>query len=240
MNIVISQPMFFPWAGMFEQIRLSDVYVYYSDVAFTKGFFNRVQVKTKSGMVWMTVPLSKQTRGQAICETRIDDNQDWRYKHRELLRHAYARAPYRDDMLQIVDSVYGKRYETLDELSKESVAAVCQYLGLENSRQFLDIRELAVNGGGSQRLLDTVLALDGDTYITGHGARNYLDHGLFEAANIRVGYMDYRKTPYPQLHGEFTPYVSVLDLIANTGNASGDYLDSEAIDWKEFIQDERH
>ncbi len=50
--------------------------------------------------------------------------------------------------------------------------------------------------------------------------------------------MDYRKTPYPQLHGEFTPYVSILDLIANTGGESGDYINSGTIYWKEFLQDE--
>ncbi len=238
MNIVISQPMFFPWVGMFEQIRLGDVYVYYSYVSFSKGFVNRVQVKTAQGFVWMTVPLSKQKRGQAICEIRINENQDWRHKHRELLRHAYARTPYRDDMLQIVDSVYSQQHATLDDLSKASIAAVCRYLGLEESRRFLDIRELDVGGSSSQRVLDTVLALDGDTYITGLGARNYLDHELFEAANVRVNYMDYRKTPYPQMHGEFTPYVSILDLIANTGGESGDYINSESIYWKEFLQDE--
>jgi len=238
-NIVISQPMFFPWVGMFEQIRLADVYVHYSDVPFSKGsFVNRVQVKTAHGIVWMTVPLSKQQLGQPICEVRINYQKDWRHKHRELLRQAYARTPYQDDVLQIVDSVCSEPHATLDELSKASIAAVCGYLGLEESRRFLDIRELDVGGGSSQRVLDTVLALDGDTYTTGLGARNYLDHELFEAANVRVNYMDYRKTPYPQMHGEFTPYVSILDLIANTGGESGDYIHSESIYWKEFLQNE--
>ena len=45
--VVISQPMLFPWVGMFEQIRLADVYVHYTDVQFSKGsFVNRVQIKT--------------------------------------------------------------------------------------------------------------------------------------------------------------------------------------------------
>ncbi len=56
--VVISQPMLFPWAGMFEQIRLADVYVHYPDVQFSKGSFtNRVQVKTAGGSRWLTLPL---------------------------------------------------------------------------------------------------------------------------------------------------------------------------------------
>ena len=222
---------------MFEQIRLSDIYVHYSDVPFSRGtFVNRVQVKTAQSVVWMTVPLVKQKLGQAICETRINYQKDWRHKHRELLRQSYAQTPYQEDMLQIVDSVYSEQHETLDELSKASIDAVCRYLGFDESRRFLDIRELDVGGSSSQRVLDTVLALGGDTYTTGHGARNYLDHELFEAANVRVNYMDYRKTPYPQMHGEFTPFVSILDLIANTGGESRNCINSETIFWKEFLE----
>jgi hypothetical protein len=238
-NIVISQPMFFPWPGIFEQIRLSDVYVHYSDVQFSKGSFaNRVQIKTPNGIAWMTVPLSKHKLGQAICDTRISYEKDWRRKHRKLLERAYETAPFRNEMMTIVDSVYSEKHTTLDEISKASIAAVCYYLGLEQSCRFIDIRDLEVGGNTSQRVLDTVLALGGDTYTTGHGAKNYLDHDLFEAANVTVSYMDYRKTPYPQLHGEFTPYVSVLDLIANTGDQSSDFINSETVYWKEFLHRE--
>jgi cephalosporin hydroxylase len=35
--------------------------------------------------------------------------------------------------------------------------------------------------------------------------------------------MDYQKVPYEQGHGEFTPFVSILDAIANCGNAAVNY-----------------
>src|SRR5271165_5531971 len=79
MNVVISQPMFFPWVGMFEQIRLADVYIHYSDVQFSKGgFVNRVQIKTASGIKWLTVPLEGVSLGQKINQVRIDDRRAWR------------------------------------------------------------------------------------------------------------------------------------------------------------------
>lgn len=228
--------MFFPWVGMFEQIRLADVYVHYSDVPFSKGsFVNRVQVKTAAGVVWMTIPLRDLALGQPICDVEVNYQKDWRHKHRETLKQAYAEAPYCKDMLDIVDSVYANRHSTIDALSIASLEAVFDYLDFGDERRLLDIRELGIGGGRSQRVLDTVLAVGGDTYTTGHGARNYLDHELFDDANVRVNYMDYRKTPYPQLHGPFTPFVTVLDLIANTGGASTRYIHSDAVYWKEFL-----
>jgi hypothetical protein len=94
---------------------------------------------------------------------------------------------------------------------------------------------LGIDGASSSRVLDIVLALGGRRYITGHGARNYLDHGLFEEAGVRVEYMDYQRLPYPQQHGQFTPYVSVLDLIANCGPEGRKFICSGSVYWKEFI-----
>jgi hypothetical protein len=95
--------------------------------------------------------------------------------------------------------------------------------------------EMTIGGESSRRVLDIVLAVGGNVYVTGHGARNYLDHELFERAGVQVRYMDYRKAAYPQLHGEFTPYVSVLDLIANVGADGVRFIDSPSVHWKEFL-----
>ena len=57
-SVVITQPMYFPWIGMLEQMRLADHFVSYAGAAFSKGgFTNRVQVKTANGVHWLTVPL---------------------------------------------------------------------------------------------------------------------------------------------------------------------------------------
>ena len=97
---------------------------------------------------------------------------------------------------------------------------------------------MGIAGAGSQRVVDIVKALGGRRYITGWGARNYLDHQLFEDSAIRVEYMDYQALPYAQLHGDFTPYVSVLDLAANMGREGSDYIRSGTSYWRQWM--ERH
>ena len=239
MNVVISQPMFFPWAGMFEQIRLADVYVHYGDVQFSKGSFtNRVQIKTAQGSKWLTVPLQQFSLGQVIDEVLLDTHSNWRRQHLAQLKQAYAAAPYCKDMLALVESVYQQPHITIGQLSRDSMAACCRYYGLDVGRRFIEIGSLGIGGASSQRVRDIVKVLGGTRYITGHGARHYLDHQLFEDARIRVEYMDYQKRPYPQLHGEFTPYVSLLDLIANTGPQGIDCIVSGTHYWKDFLKNE--
>jgi hypothetical protein len=232
-KIVISQPMFFPWAGLFEQVRLADIFVHYDDVAISQGrsFIKRVQIKTPDGIQWLTVPV--QHGSKLIKEIHVDDAQDWRGKHLKTLERVYAKAPYVDEMLSLVQQVYAQPTSLLSELNRSSIEAVAAYLGF--APKFAVSSDFGTITSSSQKLLDLMLYLGGTVYITGHGARNYLDHALFEKHEIQVEYMEYRRQPYPQLYGPFDPHVTVLDLIANVGPHAPDYLCSGTLPWKEFV-----
>jgi hypothetical protein len=51
--------------------------------------------------------------------------------------------------------------------------------------------------------------------------------------------MEYERRPYQQLHRSFDPHVSILDLIANCGQAGRQYIASSTIDWREFLARQR-
>ena len=95
---------------------------------------------------------------------------------------------------------------------------------------------MGIAGTGSARVLAICQTLGAERYVTGDGAREYLDHESFETAGIRVEYLDYAKQPYPQLHGAFTPFVSALDLAANCGRAGREVIASGTVYWKDFAR----
>jgi len=234
-TVAISQPMYFPWVGILEQIRLADVFVHLDDAQFSKGsFFNRVQVKTAQGTPWLSVPLAQGPLGEPLNETRIAVGR-WKRKHIQTLTQAYAAAPFRKEMLALAESVMAQDFPSIANLSAASTESVADYFGMRPS-QVLRSSELDIPGTGSDRVLAICSALNADRYITGHGARNYLDHELFEESGIRVEYLDYLKLSYPQLHGEFVPFVSSLDLIANCGRDGESVLCSPSIYWRDFLQ----
>ena len=76
----------------------------------------------------------------------------------------------------------------------------------------------------------------GTRYVTGHGAANYLDHEAFVAAGVAVEYMAYSKTPWPRQTPGFTPFASILDLVAHTGLDAGRYLRPATVDWRTFLR----
>lgn len=234
--VVISQPMYFPWIGMLQQIRLSDIFVYYDDVQYSRGgYLNRVQIKTGQGVRWLTVPLQDFRLGQLINEVRIDNRKDWKRSHFDQLQQCYKAAPFRLDMLDLVDDVFSRSHEVIGDLASASTNALVRYFsGIGDENSFRTSSSLNVPGSSSQRVIDICLALNAKTYLTGHGARNYLNHEAFEENGVAVAYIDYELDEYPQLHDDFTPYVSSLDLIANCGTEGVSLIKGKHESWRSF------
>lgn len=236
-TVVISQSMYFPWCGLLDQVRLADVFVHYDDVHYARGFFSRVQVKTEHGTKWLSVPLRDQHRGQTIDECRIDHSNEWRRKHRDVLRQALRKAPHLSGTMAVVDDVFAGDHDSLGALGRATIRTLARAFGLPEPK-YLHSADLGVGGSSSQRLCDITAAIGGSVYLTGHGALNYLDHSIFEARGIEVRYMDYAVGPWPQDHGGFTPYVTALDALAHLGPAAATALRSTTLHWSDAL--ERH
>ncbi len=231
-TVVISQPMYFPWAGFMAQMRLADVFVWLDDAQFSKGSFtNRVQVHLPGKQVWMTVPLRDKT-GRAIRDLAAKDD-GWRASHRDLLVQSLRRTTFRDSAMACFDAAMSEE-RIVDVLIASAKACAAKLSALP--RQIVRSSDLAIEGSGWPRVLDIVRHLSGTRYVTGHGARQYLDHEAFEAQGIAVEYMDYQVRPWPQHDTTFTPYVTALDLIARIGPEAASHLIPRTMPWRDFIE----
>jgi hypothetical protein len=61
-------------------------------------------------------------------------------------------------------------------------------------------------------------ATGADTYLAGSDGARYMDLGQFASAGIGVRAQRYEHPVYPQIHGEFVPYLSGLDLLLTAGD----------------------
>ncbi len=234
-RVVISQPMFFPWVGFFEQLQLADRYVIYDTAAFSKGSFtNRVQIPVVGETCkWLTLPLVKFPLGTPIQSLQLRPEVEWMPRHQAFLEQVYQKAPFKKDMLALVQEVYAQSTAFAMPLILKSMQVVCDYYDLAFQPLYASELLLETVADKSGKVLQMVQACKGTVYITGSGALNYLDHQRFEEQQIQVRYMDYAKKAYPQLTTDtFNPYVSILDLIANVGPEGKAFFAPKTIDWK--------
>jgi WbqC-like protein family len=221
---VVLQPSYLPWLGYFAQLKQSDVFVIYDDVQFDKnGWRNRNRIKTAQGAQWLTVPVL--TTGQQRPTNRdvaIDNKQAWRKKHLAALRQNYARAPYFAQTMTTFEALYAQNWHRLLDLNVACFDAVNRLLGLQREIRFAS--ELDVEGQGAERLVGICSKLDADRFFEGAAGRDYIDDTLFTDAGIAIEYQDYQHPVYPQLHGDFIPFLSVVDLLFNCGPKSLEIL----------------
>lgn len=231
-RVVISQPMYLPWAGFMAQMAMADVFVWLDDAQFSKGSFtNRIQVKLPAGPKWMTVPLEGTGNFQRICDLAAK-GQDWIASHRQMLAQSFRGYPATATSLALFDTAMALPGTLCDRLIA-GAEAQAHALGCLPPR-ILRASALGIEGTSSDRVLRLVQAAGGDHYLTGHGAIAYLDHESLNAAGIAVSYMNYAPLPWPQAHGGFTPYVTGLDLLAATGPSAPGHLRPASIDWRAF------
>ena len=61
--------------------------------------------------------------------------------------------------------------------------------------------------------------------MSGPAARDYIEDAIFEEKDIKLTWFDYAGYPeYPQLWGEFSHQVTILDLLFNCGKEAHRYM----------------
>lgn len=216
-TVVVLQPGYLPWLGFFDQLRRADVFVYYDDVQYDKhGWRNRNRIKTQDGPRWLTVPVRHGSDGfPKILDVEIDGRTPWVRKHLASVRQAYARAPCLDRYLPPLEDLLQRKWERLVDLDIACAELMAGWFGLR--RRIERSSTLGVHGERSQRLVDICRHYGASTYVSGVAAEAYLDVDLFQQNGIAVEWQRYTHPVYPQLHGEFVPYLSALDLLFNCG-----------------------
>lgn len=242
-SLVITQPMYIPWKGIIEQLRLSDIFVYYDDVQLPKGggkgrsFETRVQLKTPNGWKWLSIPIDRSKGGYLLIRDAKFANNEWRESHIGSLQMNYRTAPFFQEVWsQLIEKIYSFTTNFLSEFNINTINCILDYLKIK--RPFFLSSDLGINTQlrKSERVLAICEYFSATHYITGWGARNYIDHELFDKNGIEIRYMDYNLDEYPQLWLPFNPFVSILDLLFNAGPNSINYLKSSTMDWRKFLK----
>ncbi|MEO8761763.1 MAG: WbqC family protein [Bacteroidia bacterium] len=224
-KVLITQSNYIPWKGYFDNINAVDEFVVYDDMQYTKrDWRNRNQIKTPQGLLWLTVPVEVKGKFfQKINETQVFDKQ-WGEKHWKTIVANYSKTQYFKQYKDVFESIY--KDETLNTITSINISFIKAINSILNIKtKVIDSREFDLVEGKTERLIDICKKCRATSYFTGPAAKDYMDEQLFLNENIDIYYFDYSGYPeYPQLFGEFSHYVSVLDLIFNVGDNAKNYM----------------
>lgn len=224
MILTAHQPVYLPWLGLFHKIALSDMFCSFDDVQYLKRDWNsRNKIKTQNGDIFLTVPvLTTGHREKPIREMEIDNSTDWRRKHWKSIFINYKKTPYFDKYAPFFEDVYKKDWKYLVEINEYMLRWFLITLGI--TVEYCKASDKHFEGYKSDLVLDMCRKLGANTYVFGTLGKDYAEQDKFAAAGVKIHFQDYKHPVYPQLHGDFIAYMSVLDLLFNCGDKSLDIL----------------
>lgn len=224
-KVAILQSNYIPWKGFFDLIAFVDEFIFYDEVQYTRrDWRNRNLIKTPEGLQWLSVPVKVKGKFlQKIRETQID-GKNWVKSHWGSLQKNYRRTPHYDEITTIIEPIFfSQNHLFLSELNRTFIKAICKYLNINTP--ISDSTDYTLSGNKSERLANICFQSNASEYVSGPSAKNYIDQNLFSELGIDLTWFDYSNYPeYPQLWGQFSNGVSILDLLFNCGRRSPDYM----------------
>lgn len=215
------QPTYLPWLGYFDLMDQSDVFVFLDSVQFDKrSWQQRNRIKSPSGELMLTIPVfSKGKRDQVICEVEIDLTSNFEEKHIKTLEHHYRKAPFFERYTNEIAAILRKRHRYLAELTIELITWLKDTVSIET--ELVKSSSLGVQGRKVELLTNICKSVGAERYLTPVGSKAYIDeNNIFPQNNIELEYQNFEHPVYKQLHGDFIPYLSVIDLLFNEGERS--------------------
>lgn len=209
------QPAYLPWLGYFDKIARADVFVYLDTVQFEKNsFINRNQIKTPQGPMWLTIPVrTKGHTSASLRSTEIDDAQPWRTKHLKSIEMNYRKAPFFEECFPKIENLILKSETNLAEYCFHQLQFWLNEFAIDT--QVVRLSELPIDSVKSDLVLDLCQYFSADYYFSGTLGRNYLIENDFNKLNISIEYQNFKSFTYPQLWGDFVPYLGILDYWMN-------------------------
>lgn len=228
MILSVHQPQYIPWLGFFDKIAKSSAFVFLDKAQYKGGEFqNRNKIRTKAGWSWLTVPVVSKGRGrQSIDSCLIDNSFPWRRQHLKAIKSWYAKAAFFKGHIGFLEDFYSRDWERLVDLNLRLIDYALKELAISTPVYYESA--LNITAAKTKRIIELCKVLNADTYLSGVGAKAYLEEGLFAQAGIKLAYQDFTHPVYQQqfisTQAPFQPFMSVLDLLLNEGEKAKEIL----------------
>ncbi|WP_057760884.1 WbqC family protein [Cytobacillus praedii] len=217
MKIAIMQPYLFPYIGYFQLINAVDTFVIYDDVQFVnRGWINRNHILVNNEKSMFTFSLKKDSSRLKINERFFSMHfKSDRDAFLKKLSSNYKKSQNFVDVYNLIEEILDAmdHAEDISKLIVRSLQRICDYLKIHTP--FVVASELEINpeARGENRIIEINKHLNSTQYINPIGGIELYSSEHFLNHNINLQFLKPRLTKYRQLKDEFTPWLSIIDIL---------------------------
>ena len=217
MRLGIMQPYFLPYVGYFQLLNFCDQFVVYDDLEYTKkGWINRNRIQSNGEIRLISLNLKRDSDYLPIRDRTLADNFD-RTKLLRSIREAYRKAPYFDQVSDLLEPVVLFESNNLFSYLENSISLVCQHLQI--STKMIRSSEVEIDPllRGQERVIGICNQLNAKQYINPIGGISLYDSEAFLTNGVDLKFINSKLSPYAQGNFDFVPALSIIDQIACCG-----------------------
>lgn len=218
MKIAIHQPNFFPWYGYFEKISKSQIFIFLDDAEVHKknlDYLNRTFLLINGKIKYFSVPIKKNFKKKKILEIEIDKKKNWKNDFLNLLNENYKKTKYFDETINVIEKILKYETDKISEFNINSIKKLSYILGIKSKNKISS--SYSLKSTSTERLIDLVKLNNCHHYISGEGAKSYLNTTKFLKENIEITFHKTNIKSYKQNSNSFHSGLSIIDLLMNEG-----------------------
>ena len=214
-TVAIMQPYFLPYIGYWQLIHAVDTFVACDNIKYTKqGWINRNRFLQHGKIEIFSLPLKRDSDSLNIDQRYLADS--FPADRQKLLRRfesAYRLAPNHTEGMDLLSTCLLCDETNLFNYLFHSIKQVCGYLDIKT--ELIVSSSLSMNHGlkAEERVMATCKVLEATDYLNLSGGKSLYDKQHFAEHGIRLHFQDMPHCTYPQFDYEFTPNLSIIDLI---------------------------
>jgi hypothetical protein len=221
--VSIHQPHYLPWLGLIAKIACSDIFIVLDNVQFEKnGWQNRTRYSTAAGLKFLTLPVRQAgivSKNIPIRDIELADR-DATAKNWKTLSQRYGKRPGWPRIAERLKVILMNRHESLFPVCQATTELTLDIFRLKP--EIILASTLSVEGAKSDRIVNLMKAVQATHYLSGPGAKEYLDPTAFERAGVGLNFQKFDHPRYTQSNDtEFIPAAFALEwFIEDPDNAA--------------------
>lgn len=228
----LHQPNFFPYLGFFDKLKRSDIFVIRGEVLFIeRDFHNRNKIRVNSDnnlnnpqFKWIKVPVIDTIdyiMHVPIEKEAMRKKMAWNEKILYDIKTFYEGSDHFSEFFIEIKNILNNSDEKLISLNMKTINFLKNVFGI--TTRIIMASELGLKpihyekSDASEDIVNICKKLNANIYLSGDGAKNYLNLEPFQREGIKVVFQEYEHPVYRQRFQGFLPYMSAIDALLCLG-----------------------
>lgn len=218
-KVAIHQPHYFPWMGYLDKMAKVDKFILLDEVQIEKGSnMYRNKVATWDGKEkYLTVGYEKEgCLKRSFNQILIDDSIEWQKRQCDFIWNNYRKAEHFSEIWKVIEEIFDKKYLYLFDVLNDSIEIEKKLFGIDTEIILQSDVQHERDTYKNDLLISLCKAVGAEKYLSGNGAKKYMNVEMFEKSDIAVEYQNFKYPSYKQFE-KFIPNLSALDILFHCG-----------------------